>query len=207
MNNIEFIKKFLESDKDEKVIIDQVSDEIGTFYENIVCHFCNIENIKIERNQDLESTEIESLFKEKKLKLFYSKNISIIKSILERNFKAIIFSDYKIYKSYKSKMQLISGYDYQKDMRYFIKNVLNIGNLEILDFCINNPQLSFSEISKYLVNSDGYVKETNVNKKNNFILDIRKELNVLKRQKGATKSIYKILKKEVNYKKFNFLVY
>ena len=101
MNNIEFIKKFLESDKDEKVIIDQVSDEIGTFYENIVCHFCNIENIKIERNQSLESTEIESLFKEKKLKLFYSKNISIIKSILERNFKAIIFSDYKIYKSYK----------------------------------------------------------------------------------------------------------
>ena len=104
-------------------------------------------------------------------------------------------------------MQLISGYDYQKDMRYFIKNVLIIGNLEILDFCINNPQLSFSEISKYLINSDGYVKETNINKKNNFILDIRKEFNVLKGKKGATKSIYEILKKEVKYKKFNFLVY
>ena len=102
MNNIELIKKFLNSDKDEKVIIDHVSDEIGAFYENIFYHFCNLENIVIERDQDLKGIDTESLFKEKKLKLFFSKNVSIIKSILEKNFKAIIFSDYKIYKSYKN---------------------------------------------------------------------------------------------------------
>ena len=207
MNNIELIKKFLNSDKDEKVIIDHVSDEIGTFYENIFYHFCNLENIVIERDQDLKGIDTESLFKEKKLKLFFSKNVSIIKSILEKNFKAIIFSDYKIYKSYKNKVQSISGYVYQKDMEYFIKKILNIDNFEILDFCVSNPHLSFSEISKYLVNSEGYIKETTINKENNFIFEIRKELNFLKRRDSGAKSIYENLKKEVKYKKFNFLTY
>ena len=207
MNNIELIKKSLNNDKNEKVIIDQVSDEIGAFYENIICHFCRIENIKVARDQVLENSETENLFREKKLKLFYSKSLSIIENILEKNFKAIIFSDYKIYKSYKGKVQSISGYDYKKDVEYFIKKILNIDNFEILEFCINNPQLSFSEISKFLVNSEGYIKESSINKENNFILEIRKELNLLKRRGSGAKSIYENLKKEVKYKKFNFLAY
>ena len=207
MNNIELIKKFLNNDRDEKVIIDQVSDEIGVFYENIVSHFCKIENIKVARDQVLENSETENLFKEKKLKLFYSKNKSIIENILEKNFKAVIFSDYKIYKNYKSKMQTISGYDYKKDVEYFIKKILSIDNFEILEFCINNPPLSFSEISKFLVNSEGYIKEMSINKEKNFILEVRKELNLLKRRESGAKSIYKNLKKEVKYKKFNFLAY
>ena len=207
MNNIELIKKFLNNDRDEKVIIDQVSDEIGVFYENIISHFCKIENIKVARDQVLENSETENLFKEKKLKLFYSKNKSIIENILEKNFKAVIFSDYKIYKNYKSKMQTISGYDYKKDVEYFIKKILNIDNFEILEFCINNPPLSFSEISKFLVNSEGYIKEMSINKEKNFILEVRKELNLLKRRESGAKSIYKNLKKEVKYKKFNFLAY
>ena len=104
-------------------------------------------------------------------------------------------------------MQSISGYVYQKDMEYFIKKILNIDNFEILDFCVNNPHLSFSEISKYLVNSEGYIKETSINKENNFIFEIRKELNFLKRRDSGAKSIYENLKKEVKYKKFNFLTY
>ena len=207
MNNIELIKKFLNNDRDEKVIIDQVSDEIGVFYENIISHFCKIENIKVARDQVLENSETENLFKEKKLKLFYSKNKSIIENILEKNFKAVIFSDYKIYKNYKSKMQTISGYDYKKDVEYFIKKILNIDNFEILEFCINNPPLSFSEISKFLVNSEGYIKEMSINKEKNFILEVRKELNLLKRKESGAKSIYENLKKEVKYKKFNFLAY
>ena len=207
MNNIELIKKFLNNDRDEKVIIDQVSDEIGVFYENIISHFCKIENIKVARDQVLENSETENLFKEKKLKLFYSKNKSVIENILEKNFKAVIFSDYKIYKNYKSKMQTISGYDYKKDVEYFIKKILNIDNFEILEFCINNPPLSFSEISKFLVNSEGYIKEMSINKEKNFILEVRKELNLLKRKESGAKSIYENLKKEVKYKKFNFLAY
>ena len=104
-------------------------------------------------------------------------------------------------------MQTISGYDYKKDVEYFIKKILSIDNFEILEFCINNPPLSFSEISKFLVNSEGYIKEMSINKEKNFILEVRKELNLLKRRESGAKSIYENLKKEVKYKKFNFLAY
>ena len=62
-------------------------------------------------------------------------------------------------------------------------------------------------ISKYLINSDGYVADRSISEKNNSILDIRKELFNLKRNGGNMKTIYENLKKEVRYKKFNFLIY
>ena len=60
---------------------------------------------------------------------------------------------------------------------------------------------------KYLINSDGYVADRSISEKNNSILDIRKELFNLKRNGGNMKTIYENLKKEVRYKKFNFLIY
>ena len=72
---------------------------------------------------------------------------------------------------------------------------------------MSNPHLAFSEISKYLINSDGYVADRSISEKNNSILDIRKELFNLKRNGGNMKTIYENLKKEVRYKKFNFLIY
>ena len=65
----------------------------------------------------------------------------------------------------------------------------------------------FSEVSKYLTNSSGYIRENKIKETTNFILEIRKELFNIKRNHSNPKDIYLNLKKEVLYKKLNFLVY
>ena len=78
--------------------------------------------------------------------------------------------------------------------------------MKLLNFCLNNPYLTFSEVSKYLINSSGYIKENDVISSNNFILEIRKEFFNLKKIKRSLKNLYN-LKLKVKYKKFNFLTY
>lgn len=207
MNNISKIKNFLSDEKEDKMIINQVSDHIGTFYDNLITYYCDKFKIRILKEQSLENIETDSLFLEKKINLFYSNNLKNIEKIMKIKDKAIIFSDYKVYKKFAKNVLALNGYNYTKDINYFIKDVLKISNLNIKEFCVSNPHLTFSEISKYLVNSDGYVADRSISEKNNSILDIRKELFNLKRNGDNMKTIYENLKKEVRYKKFNFLIY
>lgn len=207
MNNISKIKNFLSDEKEDKMIINQVSDHIGTFYDNLITYYCDKFKIRILKEQSLENIETENLFLEKKINLFYSNNLRNIEKIMKIKDKAIIFSDYKVYKKFAKNVLALNGYSYTKDINYYIKDELGIGNLDIKEFCVSNPHLTFSEISKYLVNSDGYVADRSISEKNNSILDIRKELFNLKRNGDNMKTIYENLKKEVRYKKFNFLIY
>ena len=207
MNNILEIKNFLSDEKEDKMIINQVSDHIGIFYDNLISYYCDKFKIRIFKEQSLENTETNSLFSEKKINLFYSNNLKNIEKIMKIKDKAIIFSDYKAYKKFAKNVLALNGYNYTKDINYYIKDELGIGNLDIKDFCVSNPHLAFSEISKYLINSDGYIVDRSISEKNNFILDIRKDLFNLKRSGGNMKTIYENLKKEVKYKKFNFLIY
>ena len=207
MNNISKIKNFLSDEKEDKMIINQVSDHIGTFYDNLITYYCDKFEIRILKEQSLENIETENLFLEKKINLFYSNNLRNIEKIMKIKDKAIIFSDYKVYKKFAKNVLALNGYSYTKDINYYIKDELGIGNLDIKEFCVSNPHLTFSEISKYLVNSDGYVADRSISEKNNSILDIRKELFNLKRNGDNMKTIYENLKKEVRYKKFNFLIY
>ena len=64
----------------------------------------------------------------------------------------------------------------------------------------------FSEVSKYKLNSKNYIVDTLVKEKN-FILSIRKDIFKSKNSVGDLKKLFLKLKSEVNYKKFNFLVY
>ena len=207
MNNILEIKNFLSDEKEDKMIINQVSDYIGTFYDNLISYYCDKFKIKIFKEQNLENIETDNLFLEKKINLFYSNNLRNIEKIMKIKDKAIIISDYKVYKKFAKSVLALNGYNYTKDINYYIKDELGIGNLDIKEFCVSNPHLTFSEISKYLVNSDGYVADRSISEKNNSILDIRKELFNLRRDGGNMKTIYENLKKEVRYKKFNFLIY
>ena len=207
MNNILEIKNFLSDEKEDKMIINQVSDHIGAFYDNLISYYCDKFKIRIFKEQSLENIETENLFLEKKINLFFSNNLKNIEKIMKIKDKAIIFSDYKVYKKFAKNVLALNGYNYTKDINYFIKDVLKISNLNIKEFCVSNPHLTFSEISKYLINSDGYIADRSISEKNNSILDIRKELFNLKRNDGNMKTIYENLKKEVRYKKFNFLIY
>ncbi len=207
MNNINLIEDFLYNKNDGKLIINQVSEEIGVLYRSIIDYFCKKINLKIVKSVISETDLSQDLFNERKLYIHYSNNKKNIDSILEKKDQFIIFSDYKIYKTFKRKILSINGYEYQKDIEYYLRNELKINNFDIISFCINNPQLVLSETSKFLVNSEGYVVETRTNEKNNFILEIRKELYSLINNNGKIKPIYENLKKEVKYKKFNFLAY
>ena len=207
MNNISKIKNFIVSENESKMIINQVSDNIGLFYNNLITNFCEVEKIRVVKNSNLEIIESQSLFLDKEIKLLFSNNKNLVTKMLEKNDKIIVLSDYKTFKQFTNRTLSINGYEYQNDMKNYIRNEHKIDDLNLIEFCISNPHLAFSEISKYLINSNGYIKNTEISEKINFILNLRKELFDLKRNNRNIKSIYENLKKEIKYKKFNFLTY
>ena len=207
MNNISKIKDFIINENESKMIINQVSDNIGLFYTSVITNFCEAEKIRVVKNSSLEIIDSQNLFLDKKIKIFFSNNKSFVTKILEMNDKTIVVSDYKTFKQFTNRTLSINGYEYHNDIKNYIRNEHKVDDLNLIEFCITNPHLAFSEISKYLINSYGYIKDTGISEKNNFILDLRKELFDLKRNNRNIKSIYENLKKEIRYKKFNFLTY
>jgi len=207
VNNIILIKDFLDGKNENKLVINQVSDQIGVFYSCLIDYLCSKSKIVIARDQNLETTKTQSLFIENNVFIHYSNNKKDIDKFMKMNDKVIIISEYRVFKEYSKKILSVNGYNYIKDIRYFIKNELKIDDLSVLEFCMNNPHLAFSEISKYQINSHGYISDATINEESNFILNIRKQLFNLKKSDSDTRSIYENLKKEVLYKKFNFLIY
>ena len=207
MNNIDFIENFLISRKDNHLIINKVSEEICIFYKYIIFELCEKKRINVVQSDVEELIETKDLFKGHELKLCISNNTKTIEKILSKKVKYILITDYRSYKKYSKKISSVNGYNYDKDIKYYIRNKLSIDNLSLLEFCVSAPELAFSEISKFLVNSNGYVRETKIKEKNNSILELRKELYNLKREGGDLKSLYKNLKNEAKYKKFNFLTF
>ena len=207
MNNISKIKNFIINENESKMIINQVSDNIGLFYNNLITNFCEVEKIRVVKNSNLEIIESQDLFLDKKIILIFSNNKNLVTKMLEKNDKIIVLSDYKTFKQFTNRTLSINGYEYQNDMKNYIRNEHKIDDLNLIEFCISNPHLAFSEISKYLINSNGYIKNTEISEKINFILNFRKELFDLKKNNRNIKSIYENLKQEIKYKKFNFLTY
>ena len=207
MNNISKIREFIINENESKMIINQVSDNIGLFYTNVITNFCDAEKIRVVKNSSIEITDSQDLFLEKEIKLFFSNNKNLITKMLETNDRIIVVSDYKTFKEFTNRTLSVNGYEYQNDIKNYIRNERKVDDLNLIEFCITNPHLAFSEISKYLINSYGYVRDTGISVKNDFILDLRKELFYLKRNNRNIKSIYENLKKEIKYKKFNFLTY
>lgn len=207
MNNVLLIKKFIADETKSCLLINQVSEEIGFFYINFVKNESDIKNIKLNYKSNYTEEEVIDLFKVHEIDLYFSNNRKDINTLINSNNKCIIFTDYKNFKIFSSSILTVNGYEYQKDINYYIKEELKIDNSELVDFSKENPYLAFSEISKYLVNSKGYVKENKIKESHNFILEIRKELFNLKRNQKSSIDIYSNLKQEVKYKKFNFLIY
>ena len=206
VNGVNSTIKFIEENTHSKLIINQVNEEIGLFYINLVEYEAIRKNVRLNyRERFLENTT-NDLFIDNKIDLYISNNKKDIEKYLNSNNKSIIFTDYKNFKTYSKSVLSVNGYNYIGDIKYYITKILNINNLELIDYCINSPYLMFSEVSKYLINKSNYVKENKIKESYNSILEIRKELFKIKRNQGSPKEIYLNLKKEVMYKKLNFLV-
>ena len=205
--NIEVINSFFSQKNEPLLIINKINDEIGIFYINIISHFAQKSNVKISYINDLkEMSGNKDLFDSRRIYIVNTSNKKIIEQVVNTKNQVIALTDYKIFKQYQSKVKRINGYDFVKDIKYFLQEILNINNEALTENIINNPELSYSEISKYLVNDIGYLKSISLHDDTNFILEIRKDIFKLKKMANI-KNIYFKIKEEVKYKKFSFLTF
>ena len=201
--NIEVISNFFSHEDNRLLLINKINDEIGIFYINIINHFAQKNNIKINFVNDLrETTNNNDLFGLTRIYILNISNKKTLEQLVDNNNQVIAFTDYKIFKQYQSKMRTINGYDYIKDIKYFFREILNINNKTLIENIINNPELSYSEISKFLVSDVGYIKNISLHEDTNFILEIRKDIFKL-RKTNDIKNIYFKIKDEAKYKKFS----
>ena len=207
MKNIENISNFLRMEKNNYLLINQVSDEIGIFYLHVIQYFSTSSGININLNADVDTISSNNdLFELKKINIFNTTSTKKIDQILSSNDKSIVFSDYKNFKKYQKNYQTINGYNFSNDLKTFVKETLKIENQSLIEICIKNPQLILSETTKYLLNKDNYLKDMSIDFEVNKILEIRKKIFELKRSDNIQK-LFLAIKEEVNYKKFSFLTY
>ena len=207
-NNIEKIKQFLSIKKNSALLINQVNEEIGSFYELAIKEISKESDSKISFNTDIiNPDEISDLFQEERIYLYHLTNSKHIEEIAKKDYRKIIFSDYKNFKKFQKKFQTINGYDYEKDIVYFFKNIYKINQQELINYCTLHPYFIMSEATKYKINKSSYLADSSINNTNNFILDTRKSIFSLKRSQIDIKKLFMMLKNEVKYKKFNFLVF
>ena len=206
-NQISIIKDFIGSNE-ENMLVNQVNDEIAIFYLGVLKHYAKNQGIKISNNTLAEEAlSEEDLFGTKTIQTYNIANAKKLDAILDSHSKKIVFTDYKNYKRINSKLININGYQFEKDVVFFIKNELNINNDELLDYCKHNPALLFSETSKFLINNNQYSSDLSPIEDKNHILDIRKSIFENKRNNFNIQILYQSIKKEAEYKKLSFLTY
>ena len=206
-NQISIIKDFIDSNENN-MLINQVNDEIAIFYLEVLKHYANNQGIKISNNTlAVDALSEEDLFGTRTIQTYNITNAKKIDTILDVRSKKILFTDYKNYKRLTSKFNSINGYQFEKDVIFFIKNELKINNEELLDYCKHNPTLLFSETSKFLINSNQYSSDRSIIEDKNHILDIRKSIFENKRNNINIQILYQNIKKEAEYKKLSFLTY
>ena len=206
-NQISIIKDFIDSNENN-MLINQVNDEIAIFYLEVLKHYANNQGIKISNNTlAVDALSEEDLFGTKTIQTYNITNAKKVDTILDVRSKKILFTDYKNYKRLTSKFNGINGYQFEKDVIFFIKNELKINKEELLDYCKHNPALLFSETSKFLINSNQYSSDRSIIEDKNHILDIRKSIFENKRNNINIQILYQNIKKEAEYKKLSFLTY
>ena len=205
-NQILLFERFFQS-KEETILINEVNEELGVFYLNLIKYYANKEGVKISINDSNETMGNEDdLFGLTKIKILNITNTKKLNEILNTNDKKIIFTDYKNFKKLNSRYNCINGYNFEIDITFFIKNELKINNNELEFFCKNNPALIISETSKFLINNQ-YTCDQSIIEEMNHISNIRKSIFKIKNSNLNIRNLYLNVKSEAKYKKFSFLTY
>ena len=204
---IEKFNKFFETALDSKLLINEVNEEISSFYIFFLSHLANKTSYQLKLPQNLPQIGLGAdLFGQQSITVFRTTIGKDISALLNSNGKVVILTNYKNFKKYQRSIDTINGYNYLNDIDYLLRNILKIDNVDLINFCLDSPQLIYSETSKYLANSEGYSKEDAIVKLTNFIMDIRKSIFNSKKKGDVRKTFFSI-KEEAFYKKFSFLTY
>ena len=208
LNNVEIIKQFFLSNEDKTLLINKVSEDIGCFYELLLEEISSVYQIKIDKLSDsVYSSTSNDLFQERKVLLANLTNSKQIDELSKNEHQKIIITDYKNFKKYQNRFLVINGYQYDRDIIYFLKNIYNISDESLINYCLSLPYFTVSEATKYKVNKSGYITDAKSKGLDNFILEIRKDIFKLKKSQIDIKKLFSKIKSEVVYKKFNFLIY
>ena len=208
MNNILKIENFISFGRDNTLLINQVSEEIMSFYEFVIRDITSKFNIKINYNKTNDDVDFSNnLFGVKEINIFNSNSIKLVEEIARKSYHKIIFTDYKNYKKLLGKFISINGYDFRKDLEFFLNNNCEINNKDLINTISERPYLTFSEVSKYRANRSGYFSNPIKDNPDNTILQIRKNISLSKKSNVNFKKLFTKIKEEVQYKKFSFLIY
>ena len=208
LNNVEIIKKFFSSNEDKTLLVNKVNEDIGCFYELLLKEISSVYQIKIDKLSDsLYSSTSNDLFQERRVLLANLTNSKQIDELSKNEHQKIIITDYKNFKRYQNSFLVINGYQYERDIIYFLKNIYNINDESLINYCLSLPYFTVSEATKYKVNKSGYITDAKSKGLDNFILEIRKDIFKLKKSQIDIKELFSKIKSEVVYKKFNFLIY
>ena len=205
--NLELIEKFFVSE-DKTLIINQINDEIGSFYNFVIDEFSK-KNNKLIVSKTISDKNIDNndLFGISNIYIYNLTNSKNIKEIANNPSQKIILTDYKNYKRFKDDYISINGYNFEKDIRSILINYFNIDNEYLISYCSDQPYLIYSETSKYKINDSKYLKDSYINNDGNLILNIRKDIFDVKKAQINIRKLFSLLKNEVHHKKFNFLTY
>jgi len=203
-NNIKNFEDFFFNDHQNNLFINTISESINIFYLYVAYHFANKSNFRI--LQDGLVSKNDDLFNSKYVNIHETKSSKIIEDITHAPNKKIIFTTYQYFKKYSKNYLSINSYDHKEDIRHFLLNIIGIKNKQVEENIINAPELIYSEISKSLVHEN--------TEKNNYsdikidaISIIRREIYQSEKKKFNLIHKYNLLKKELLYKKFSFLIY
>lgn len=204
-NNLDLLKTYFKEDSPGVLIISKINEGVDIFYNHLIYYFIKKNNITLVKDE-LNNNVHEDLFNDKEVHLFPDGKADIIKKALSNKINAIIFTDYKNFKKFSPGRDRFNSYNYQNDINYYIKYELDIHEEDLISYCTLNPQLVYSETSKFLINQN-YIREAFEYKKINSIYDIRKKIFDLKKFNNNAREIYLEIKKEAFLKKVNFLTY
>jgi len=206
ISQIDKIDSFIESEE-KNLIINKINEETSIFYLEVIKYFSKLKSIQVILDEGSHDENINNdLFGLQPIKIYMITNSKKIDILLNHHSKKIIFTDYKNFKKNKQ-ANSINSYQYEKDIDFFITNIIKINNRDLKIYCKQNPHLLFSEVSKFLVNNANYISDGTQQIETNHILNVRKTVFDLKNGSKDLKTLYNLIKKETTYKKFSFLTY
>jgi len=203
INQVDLIEDFLKT-SEINLIINDYNEEIIIFYLNLIKYFAEENKVKVKFDENNGPVD---LFGNKSINVYKTTSSKNIEKLISDSDKKIIITDYKNFKKFNKSLISINTYHYEQDVKIYITQKFEINDNSLISFCQNNPVLAFSEITKYLVNNNNYVNDEKINTETNHILNIRKSIFISKKDQRNIKDLYSLIKREADYKKFNFLIY